>query len=81
MLDIKYIRENPDKVKDSCQKRGIKCDIDKLLELDEKKRKYLQEIEGLKAEQNKLGKEKQEKAKELKWKIKDLEPVLDKIEE
>lgn len=81
MLDIKFIRENPNKAKDSCQKRGIKCDIDKLLELDEKKRKYLQEIEGLKAEQNKLGKEKQEKAKELKWKIKDLEPVLDKIEE
>ena len=81
MLDIKFIRENPDKVKDSCQKRGIKCDIDKILELDEKRRETLQEIEELKAEQNKLGKEDQEQAKELKWKIKDLEPTLDKIEE
>ncbi len=81
MLDIKLIRENPDKVKDSCQKRGIKCDIERLLELDRKRRETLQEIEELKAEQNKLGKDQQEQAKELKWKIKDLEPTLDKVEE
>jgi len=81
MLDIKFIRENPDKVKESCQKRQIKCDIDRLLELDGKRRELLQEVEGLKAEQNKLGKDQQEKAKEIKWKIKDSEPVLDKVEE
>jgi len=81
MLDIKFIRENPDKVKDSCQKRGIKCDVEQLLELDKKRRELLQEIEGLKAEQNKLGKDQQEKARELKFKIKDSEPVLNKVEE
>lgn len=81
MLDIKFIRENPEKVKEACQKKQVKCDIDRLLELDKKKRELLQEVEGLKAEQNKLGKDQQEKAKELKWKIKDSEPVLDKIEE
>jgi len=81
MLSIKFIRENPDKVKESCQKRQIKCDIDRILELGEKRREMLQEIEGLKAEQNKLGKDQQEKAKEIKWKIKDSEPVLDKVEE
>ena len=80
MLDIKLIRENPNKVKESCQKRQIKCDIDRILELDEKRRELLQEVERLKAEQNKLGKDQQEKAKEIKWKIKDSEPVLDKVE-
>ncbi len=87
MLDIKFIRENPDKVKEAVKKRGAKIDIDRLLELDEKRRKYLQEIEGLKAEQNKIGQQAiedeklREKAKELKDKIKDAEPVLDKLEE
>jgi seryl-tRNA synthetase len=87
MLDIKFIRENPDKVKEGCQKKQAKCDIDRLLELDEKRRQYLQEIEGLKAEQNKisgqgkLDRSQREKAKEIKNKIRDLEPILDKIEE
>jgi len=81
MLDIKYIRENPDKIKDVCKKRQIDCNIDYILELDKKRREHLQEIEGLKAEQNKLGKDDQEKAKEIKNKIKELEPVLNKVEE
>lgn len=87
MLDIKFIRENPDKVKEGCQKKQAKCDIDRLLELDGEKRQYLQEIEGLKAEQNKisgqrkLDEKERAKAKEIKNKIKNLEPILDKIEE
>jgi len=54
MLDIKFIRENPDKIKKGCQNKQIKCDIDKLLEVDKKRRELLQEIEKLKAEQNKV---------------------------
>ena len=38
MLDIKFIRQNPEKVKDGCWKKGVKVDIDRLLELDKKKR-------------------------------------------
>jgi len=56
MLDIKFIRENPSKVKEACQKRQVKIDIDKLLKIDEKKRKTLQKIEGIRAEKNKAGK-------------------------
>jgi seryl-tRNA synthetase len=87
MLDIKFIRENPDKVKEGIKKKQAKVDIDRLLELDKKRRELLQEIEGLKAEQNKISEqgkgsqEQREKAKEIKWKIKDLEPVLDKVKE
>ena len=83
MLDIKYIRENPDKVKQGCQKKQVNVDIDKLLEIDKKRRELLQEIETLKAEQNKIsGKDKKqiEEAKELKSKIKKIEPELSKIE-
>ncbi len=36
MLDIKFIRENPNKVKEGAQKKGVKVDIDQLLELDQK---------------------------------------------
>ena len=34
MLDINFIRENPDKIKEVCQAKGIDLDIDKLLSLD-----------------------------------------------
>jgi len=85
MLDIKFIRENPDKVKNGCQKKQVKCDIDRVLELDKRRRQILQEIEGLKAEQNKISQqtvddEQRKKAKEIKDKIKKLEPELDKTE-
>jgi seryl-tRNA synthetase len=81
MLDIKYIRENPDKIKENCQKRGSNCQVDRILELDKQRRELLQETESLKAEQKKLGKDQQDKAKELKDKIKKLEPELRQAEE
>ncbi|PIR73066.1 MAG: hypothetical protein COV26_00565, partial [Candidatus Nealsonbacteria bacterium CG10_big_fil_rev_8_21_14_0_10_36_23] len=30
MLDIKFIRENPDKVKEACKNKQVKVDIDRL---------------------------------------------------
>lgn len=57
MLDIKFIRENREKVKKNCQLRNIKCDIDRLLELDEKKRKLFAEIMLLNESKNKLNDE------------------------
>ena len=38
MLDIKYIREHAEEVKKNCENRGIKVDVDRLLEPDEKRR-------------------------------------------
>lgn len=57
MIDIKFIRENPEKVKENCENRGCGVDIDRLLRLDERKRKILQTIEQKRAEHNKLNKE------------------------
>ena len=86
MLDIKFIRENPEKVKQGCQKKQVKVDVDKLLDLDKKRRGFLQKIDSLRANQNKIseggGKDKVqiEKAKELKNQIKDLEKEFKKTE-
>jgi seryl-tRNA synthetase len=52
MLDIKFIRENKDLVKENALKRGIRVDVDKLLVLDERRRELIGEIEALRAQQN-----------------------------
>lgn len=54
MLDIKYIRENKEVVKKNCELRNVKVDVDRLLDLDEKRRKLIGEIEELKERKNKL---------------------------
>ena len=58
MLDIKSIRENPEIVKNACKNKNISVDVDKFLELDKKARGLQQEIEVLRAEKNKLTKNK-----------------------
>lgn len=52
MLDIKFIREHADLVKDAVKKKGIQVDIERLLELDTKRRELLQKQEQLRATQN-----------------------------
>jgi seryl-tRNA synthetase len=49
MIDIALIRDNPKLVQESANRRGLKVDIAKLLDLDLKRRKLLTEIEGLRA--------------------------------
>lgn len=54
MLDIKFIRDNKDAIIQNCKNRNFDCDVEKLIELDEQRRKLLIEIENLKAEKNQL---------------------------
>jgi seryl-tRNA synthetase len=49
MIDIALIRNNPKLVQESANRRGLKVDIAKLLNLDLKRRKLLTEIEELRA--------------------------------
>lgn len=49
MLDIKYIREHVAEVKENCTKRRNKVDIDRLLVVDEDRRKLVGEVEALRA--------------------------------
>ncbi|OHA08744.1 MAG: serine--tRNA ligase [Candidatus Sungbacteria bacterium RIFCSPLOWO2_01_FULL_59_16] len=52
MLDIKFIREHPDRVKEGVAKKGVSFDVDYLLALDEKRRAKLREVEEFRARQN-----------------------------
>ncbi len=52
MLDIKFIRENKDIVAAGAKKKRIEVDLDKLLELDDKRRELQQSIDEKRAEQN-----------------------------
>ena len=53
MLDIKFIRENKDVVKEAISKKKFKVDLDELLALDDKRLDLLSQVEPLRAEQNK----------------------------
>lgn len=52
MLDIKFIRENPDIVKDAAQKKKVEIDIDALIKLDDERRTLLTLVEKERGEQN-----------------------------
>ena len=58
MLDIKFIREHPDLVRDALRKRGEDLSvIDDILALDERRKKQLQGVETHRADQRVLSKE------------------------
>lgn len=54
MLDIKFIRENKDIIKEGAKKKHIEVDIDALLGADEKRLELLSRVEFLRGEQNKM---------------------------
>lgn len=54
MLDIKFIRENPDLVRKGLRDKGAVDNVEKILELDEKRRKIIAQNDELKALRNKV---------------------------
>ena len=60
MLDIKFLRENPEVVKQNIrnkfQDRKLPL-VDEVIELDKKNREIKQEVEAIRAERNKLSKQ------------------------
>ena len=69
MLDIKFIRENPNKVKEACKNKQVKIDVGRLLKIDKEKRGIQTELEKIFAQKNKASKE-ISKAKDKKAKNK-----------
>ena len=60
MLDIRFLRENPDVVKENIKKKfqdGKLPLVDEVIELDAKKRETQQEADALRADRNKLSKQ------------------------
>ena len=56
MLDIKILRQEPERIKDALKKRNNNLDIEPAIELDKKRRKILTEVEQKKAKQNEISK-------------------------
>ncbi len=57
MLDIKFIRDNSDKVKQAILDKAVDLDLDQLLDLDAKRRTLLAEVEELQSTKNAVSKE------------------------
>ncbi|MBL5982162.1 seryl-tRNA synthetase [Petrotoga sp. HWH.PT.55.6.1] len=97
MLDLKYIRENPQEIKEALMKRNNETSIiDEIISFDEERRKLLQQIETLRAQRNQNSKlvaklkaqKKNDEAeeiiiqgKEISEQIKNLESDLKNIED
>lgn len=80
MLDIKYIRENPEEVKQNIINRHVdpkKADVDKLLLLDARKVELEKEIEKVREARNKLA----ERLEDPKQRTPDLQEEGKKIKE
>ncbi len=91
MLDIKFIRENTELVKQNNRNKVVEVDVDRLLELDDKRRELTVKIDDLRARRNQntdkikqlTGKPDQELidlGKQLKTEIADLEERFKTVE-
>ena len=90
MLDIAFIRENPDKVKEGIKNKNLDPGVvDAVLGSDSRRRELIQSIEALRAERNKLNDQLKvartpeliQQSSELKTKLQELEPELRNTEE
>jgi seryl-tRNA synthetase len=96
MLDLAFIRNNPEAVKEAARVKNNAIDIDALLELDRQVLAVQQEVEEGRARQNQLSKRIQQAAKEkntdlrnaliaegklLSDLVKEKEPVLNELQE
>lgn len=57
MLDMNFVRENPDAVKEALAKRHSKIDLDAFLELDKQRREVILSVEKLKSQRNSASQE------------------------
>ncbi|MEL6894818.1 MAG: serine--tRNA ligase, partial [Planctomycetota bacterium] len=56
MLDRKFILQNVDAVKTNCEKRGVGCDIDAIITMDEQRKSKLQQAQELNRQANEVSK-------------------------
>ena len=92
MIDIKFLRENPDVVKENIKKKFQDSKlvlVDEVIELDKKSRSAQQEADALRADRNKFSKQigalmaqgKKEEAEEVKKKVTEQADRLAKLQE
>lgn len=56
MLSLQTLREETDRVRESCALRGVDVSIDRVLELDDERRAVLADVERMRADRNQAGK-------------------------
>ncbi len=82
MLDIKYIRENPAKVKEAAKNKKVDVDVDTLLLLDAERKALQAKIEETNRQRNEASKTKDiENGKRLKQELALLEEKMDALDE
>jgi seryl-tRNA synthetase len=89
MLDIKFIRENPDKVQKAAKDKNIELNVNHILEIDDKLRSVSTQVQSLREERNlntnsikgKPTEDQIKKGQEVKEKIEKLDPALKALEE
>ena len=52
MLDMKWIRDNPDQLDDALKKRGAEAVAKELIALDDKRRAHVQGLQDMQARRN-----------------------------
>ena len=57
MLDLRFIREHPDMVRQALEQKGGVVDLDRLLKLDAERRQRIGEADGLKEKRNRVSEE------------------------
>ncbi|MDO8429354.1 MAG: serine--tRNA ligase [Candidatus Daviesbacteria bacterium] len=81
MLDIKFIRDNKDKVLKAIEQKGLDVNLDQFLELDEKRRGLLVKVEELHRQRNEAAQERDiEKGRAVKGELDSWEGELREIE-
>ncbi len=81
MLDINFIRENLEKVKKSVQDRKADVDLQKLLDIDDQRKKLISQVDELRSKRNQAAVTKNIKlGTEVKNELSSLEKQLDKVE-
>ena len=73
MIDLKQLREDPDRFRRACADKGVHVDFDRLLALDEERRGVMTRLEEARAEQKRLGKETGPQMGRLKGRLKSAE--------
>ena len=84
MLDLKFIRENKEKVSAAISQKHDRVDLEQLLRWDETRRKLIAEADALKQERNKasaLVPQFKKEGKEVKGELARLKEISDKIGE
>ncbi|HEY82875.1 MAG TPA: serine--tRNA ligase [Dehalococcoidia bacterium] len=83
MLDLKFIRENPELVQQALEKRGESAPLDEILQLDTERRQKILELESLRHTRKEAAQQRRadkEEARDLRAMIRDLEDEVKSLD-